>query len=42
MNESTCQLFRGVLLILDLLELLADPLLWLATACLWTYWMAVF
>lgn len=41
MNESTCQLFRGVLVILDLLEVLADPLFWLV-ACLWLYWTIVF
>jgi len=42
MNESTCQLFRGVLFILDVCELLADELFWLAATCLWLYWLAVF
>lgn len=42
MNESTCQLFRGVLFILDVFELLADELFWLAATCLWIYWIFVF
>ncbi len=41
MNKSTCQLFRGVLFVLDLFEILADPLFWLATY-LWIYWIVVF
>ncbi|ESA34043.1 hypothetical protein N836_18815 [Leptolyngbya sp. Heron Island J] len=43
MNESTCQLFRGVLFILEFFELLGDDLLlWLAAAYLWVYWSVVF
>ncbi len=40
-TESTYQLFRGVLFVLDLIEVFADPLFWLATS-LWVYWVLVF
>lgn len=43
MNQSTYQIFRGILLTLDVLEVLADQLLWLTTAtCLWVYLASVF
>ena len=38
MNESTYQLFRGILFILDVCALLADPLFWwLVATYLWMH-----
>ena len=41
MNEATYQLFRGILVLLDICEVLADPLFWLAVICLEIYWSFV-